>query len=109
MKDLLLAAEEGRLNDVQSLLDRGRCKVDDEDEVCSRNEWHNDMMLYCVSVLVAALGLMCTFAYAVFVHTVAINACVHSHYSTLGCLINMWLRSFWYESVQSILSDATIK
>ena len=34
VKDLLLAAEEGRLNDVQSLLDGGRCKVDDEDEVC---------------------------------------------------------------------------
>ena len=34
VKDLLLAAVEGRLNDVQSLLDGGRCKVDDEDEVC---------------------------------------------------------------------------
>ena len=79
VKDLLLAAEEGRLIEVQSLLDRGRCKVDDEDEVCSWNKWHNDMMLYCVSVLVTALGLMCTFAYAVSMHTVAINACVHSH------------------------------
>ena len=34
VKDLLLAAGEGRLNDVQSLLDGGRCEVDDEDEVC---------------------------------------------------------------------------
>ena len=35
LKDLLLASEEGRLHDVQSLLDRGRCKVNDEDEVCT--------------------------------------------------------------------------
>ena len=33
LKDLLLASEEGRLHDVQSLLDGGRCKVNDEDEV----------------------------------------------------------------------------
>ena len=35
LKDLLLAAEEGRLHEVQSLLDKGRCKVNDEDEVCA--------------------------------------------------------------------------
>ena len=35
LKDLLLAAEEGRLHDIQSLLDKGRCKVNDEDEVCT--------------------------------------------------------------------------
>ena len=35
LKDLLLAAEEGRLREVQSLLDKGRCKVNDEDEVCT--------------------------------------------------------------------------
>ena len=35
IKDLLFAAEEGRLHDVQCLLDKGRCKVNDEDEVCT--------------------------------------------------------------------------
>ena len=35
LKDLLLASEEGRLHDVLSLLDGGRCKVNDEDEVCA--------------------------------------------------------------------------
>ena len=34
LKDLLLAAEEGSLQKVQSFLDGGRCKVNDEDEVC---------------------------------------------------------------------------
>ena len=29
-----MAAEEGRLHEVQSLLDGGRCRVNDEDEVC---------------------------------------------------------------------------
>ena len=29
-----MAAAEGRLQDVQSLLDGGRCRVNDEDEVC---------------------------------------------------------------------------
>ena len=49
VEDLLLTAEEGRLNDVQSLLDGGRCKVDDEDEVCPcMYEWH--MTLCCGSV-----------------------------------------------------------
>ena len=32
-KKLLLAAEEGRLQDVQSLIHTRKCKVDDEDEV----------------------------------------------------------------------------
>ena len=35
LEDLLLASEEGRLHDVQSLLDGGKCKVNDEDEVCT--------------------------------------------------------------------------
>ena len=34
LKDLLLAAEEGSLQKVQSFLDGGRCRVNDEDEVC---------------------------------------------------------------------------
>ena len=29
-----MAAAEGRLHEVQSLLDGGRCRVNDEDEVC---------------------------------------------------------------------------
>ena len=33
VKDLLVAAAEGRLHEVQSLLDGGRCRVNDEDEV----------------------------------------------------------------------------
>ena len=32
--DLLLAAEKGRLNAIQSILEEGRCNVNDEDEVC---------------------------------------------------------------------------
>ena len=35
VKDLLVAAAEGRLQEVQSLLDGGRCKVNDENEVCT--------------------------------------------------------------------------
>ena len=35
LKDLLLASAEGRLHDVQCLLDGGRCKVNEEDEVCT--------------------------------------------------------------------------
>ena len=34
VKDLLVAAAKGRLLKVQSLLDGGRCRVNDEDEVC---------------------------------------------------------------------------
>ena len=34
VKDLLVAAAEGRLHEVRSLLDGGRCRVNDEDEVC---------------------------------------------------------------------------
>ena len=34
LKDLLLAAEEGSLQKVQSFLDGGRCRVNDKDEVC---------------------------------------------------------------------------
>ena len=35
LKDLLVAAAEGRLHEVQSLLQGGRCKVNDADEVCT--------------------------------------------------------------------------
>ena len=35
VKDLLVAAAEGRLHEVQSLLDGGRCRVNDENEVCT--------------------------------------------------------------------------
>ena len=35
VKDLLAAAAEGRLHEVQSLLDGGRCRVNDENEVCT--------------------------------------------------------------------------
>ena len=35
LKDLLLAAEEGSLQKVQSFLDGGRCRVNDKDEVCT--------------------------------------------------------------------------
>ena len=35
IKDLLVAAAEGRLHEVQSLLDGGRCRVNDENEVCT--------------------------------------------------------------------------
>ena len=35
VKDLLVAAAKGRLHEVQSLLDGGRCRVNDENEVCT--------------------------------------------------------------------------
>ena len=35
VKGLLVAAAQGRLHEVQSLLDGGRCRVNDEDEVCT--------------------------------------------------------------------------
>ena len=34
VKDLLVAAAKGRLHELQSLLDGGRCRVNDEDKVC---------------------------------------------------------------------------
>ena len=40
VKDLLVAAAEGRLHEVQSLLDRGRCRVNDENEVCTSRAVH---------------------------------------------------------------------
>ena len=38
VKDLLVAAAEGRLLEVQSLLDGGRCRVNDENEVCTSRD-----------------------------------------------------------------------
>ena len=35
LKDLLVAAAKGWLHEVHSLLQGGRCKVNDEDEVCT--------------------------------------------------------------------------
>ena len=32
--DILLAAKKGRLNAIQSILEEGRCNVNDEDKVC---------------------------------------------------------------------------
>ena len=56
LKDLLLASEEGRLHDVQSLLDRGRCKVNDEDEVCAIGE-----VLVCESTVCLCVCCMCLY------------------------------------------------
>ena len=75
MKDLLLAAEEGRLNDVQYLLDGGRCKVDDEDEVCS------------VSICV-----VCPCICRIWGCVVGYVICIHMfHFSFVGCVIDIWL------------------
>ena len=52
LKDLLLASEEGRLHDVQSLLDEGRCKVNDEDEVCTVEVCVCVFVAVCISVQV---------------------------------------------------------
>ena len=67
MEDLLLAAEKGRLNDVQSLLDGGRCKVDDEDEV---SPCTSSVGLCVVSVCLQNLGV-----------------CVFGHVSACMCFI----------------------
>ncbi len=40
VKDLLVAAAKGRLHEVQSFLDGGRCKVNDEYEVCTSRAVH---------------------------------------------------------------------
>ena len=56
LKDLLLASEEGRLHDVQSLLDGGRCKVNDEDEVCTVGKFQC-MRELCVCVFVACVSV----------------------------------------------------
>ena len=59
LKDLLLASEEGRLHDVQSLLDGGRCKVNDEDEVCTVGAvlvYERNVCL-CVCVFVACVSV----------------------------------------------------
>ena len=78
VKDLLVAAAEGRLHEVQSLLDGGRCRVNDENEVCTSRG----------STLVYSRVECCVFAVCVclssrFVHsfiyvvgfTLSINAC----------------------------------
>ena len=56
LKDLLLASEEGRLHDVQSLLDGGRCKVNDDDEVCAIGE-----VLVCESIVCLCVCCICLY------------------------------------------------
>ena len=59
LKDLLVAVAEGRLHEVQSLLDEGRCEANDEDEVCTSRgrELVYENIVLCV---VCACISMCT-------------------------------------------------
>ena len=68
LKDLLLASEEGRLHDVLSLLDGGRCKVNDEDKVCTIGE-----VLECESTVCLCVCCMCLHIFL----CVSINSFVH--------------------------------
>ena len=70
LKDLLLASEEGRLYDVQFLLDRGRCKVNDEDEVCTVKT-----VLVYKNILCLCVCCMCPCA--------PMNTFVHVHVSAV--------------------------
>ena len=80
MKDLLHAAEEGRLNDVQYLLDGGRCKVDDEDEVCS-----------------VSLCVVCPCVCRIWGCVVGRVICIHMfHFSFVGCVIDIWFGYYVY-------------
>ena len=47
LKDFLYAAWEGRLHNVQSLLEGGRCKPTDEDEVCTSRDCMCMRVLCC--------------------------------------------------------------
>ena len=58
LKDLLLASEEGRLHDVLSLLDGGRCKVNNEDKVCTIGE-----VLVCESTVCLCVCCMCLYIF----------------------------------------------
>ena len=64
LKDLLVAAGKERLHEVQSLLDRGRCKVNDEDEVCTSKGIelvYEDIVLRVVCVWMCMyICFMCT-------------------------------------------------
>ena len=52
LKDLLVAAGKGRLHEVQSLLDGGKCKVNDENEVCTSRS-------SCIPCISRALRVPC--------------------------------------------------
>ena len=75
LKDLLLASEEGRLHDVLPLLDEGRCKVNDEDEVCAIGE-----VLVCESIVCLCVCYMCLYICLY----VSMNMFVHILVSAVG-------------------------
>ena len=59
-----MAAAEGRLHEVQSLLDGGKCKVNDEDEVCTSrgSELVYENIVVCVVCVCTYVYLfMCTY------------------------------------------------
>ena len=59
-----MAAGKGRLHEVQSLLDGGRCKVNDEDEVCTSrgSELAYQNIVLCVVCVCRCVYLfMCTY------------------------------------------------
>ena len=58
LKDLLVAAEEGRLYEIQSLIDSGRCQVNNEDEVCTTR----DSMLRTLYMRILCCVFECLYA-----------------------------------------------
>ena len=79
LKDLLLAAEEGRLHDVQSLLDGGRCEVNDEDEVCTSRGSKLCSLYENVCMCVYFMGLyVCTYVY--------LSTCISESGCAYACL-----------------------
>ena len=81
-----MAAGKGRLHEVQSLLDGGRCKVNDEDEVCtSRGS--------CIPCISCALRVPC-------------GLCLMSKQVRVGMVldgISSQLRTYVYVSDVSVL------
>ena len=73
LKDLLVASKDGRLHEVQSLLDGGQCKVNDEDEVRTVGA-----VLVCASVVCLCVCCMylCTYMSKCIFEYVCAYVCV---------------------------------
>ena len=89
VKDLLVAAAQGRLHEVQSLLDGGRCGVNDENVVCTSR---GSTLVYsrvecCVFAVCVCLSsrFVHSFIYVVGIHIV--NQCLYHSKALTTCLL----------------------
>ena len=91
-----MAAGKGRLHEVQSLLDGGRCKVNDEDEVCTSvgSELVYEDILLCVVCV-------CTYTYICLCVPTYVWLCINLCMFPLGYLSFMAASAF--SRVHSIL------